>query len=286
MSTITATTAVPAHSLRRSHRLLIGLGLFSIAGAGVVTLAPPIAVALGNSGQPSFPVIAATGAALILLAGAFLAYVGRVLGFGRAWLMLAVLSDAALLVYKFVVVPVSFYSTTFTLGPYFSIDPNQPGVLGWVGLGSFISLAVVVVLARGIFGRSSAAAKAGPDGSHPRRRVQPGVLIALVAIVGVAALCLLPALAFTVEIGGSFEVGAVIGVVGGLVPLLGVVWLVSTSGAFMTASWRAEDVRDVTVISAFLWVALALLLIVHILWVVYMGVLAHLLPFKTVTQGK
>ena len=67
---------------------------------------------------------------------------------------------------------------------------------------------------------------------------------------------------------------------------LGAIWLAATPGAFAAASWRAGEVRDVTVVTAFLWVALALLLVVHILWVVYMGVLAHLLPFKTVTPGK
>jgi hypothetical protein len=63
MSTITATQ--PRAGGLRSHRLLIGLGLFSIAAVGVVTLAPPIAVSLGNSGQLSFPVMAGSGVVLI-----------------------------------------------------------------------------------------------------------------------------------------------------------------------------------------------------------------------------
>jgi dolichol kinase len=112
-----STTAIAARSagLTRSRRIVLGFALFSIAGTGVVTLAPAIAAQQGSGGQPSFEVIAATGAALILLAGLFLGYVGRVLGLGRAWLLMAIVSNGSLLVYRFVVVPVSMYKTTFDL---------------------------------------------------------------------------------------------------------------------------------------------------------------------------
>jgi energy-converting hydrogenase Eha subunit A len=272
----TTAIAAPSAGLTRSRRIVLGFALFSIAGTGVVTLAPAIAAQQGSGGQPSFEVIAATGAALILLAGLFLGYVGRVLGLGRAWLLMAVVSNGALLVYRFVVVPVSMYKTTFYLG-FLSSDPNQPGTVLSMAVASALALAATVVVARFLFGHPHI-----PSGSAERRRFRRSVVLPIVIALGVAlpfiGVCLLVCV-----FGAMFELGTVVTVTGAFLPCwLGALWLLATPGAFTTASWRAGEVRDVTVVTTFLWVALALLLIVHILWVVYMGVLVHLLPFKTV----
>jgi hypothetical protein len=271
-----STTAIAAStsSLSRSRRILIGLALFSIAGTGVVTVAPAIAVQQGSGGEPSFEVIAATGVALILLAGLLLAYVGRVLGLGGAWLTLAVVSNAALLIYRFMVVPVAMYKTTYYLG-WFSQDPDQPGVLVGMIVGPVIAMGAIIVAARFLFGNPHLAERG-------HRRLSPGGLICLV-VLGVLAVPFVAILGLSALFGSGFEVSTVVAVTGAFIPCwLGLVWLFAAPAAFSAASWRAREVRDVTVVTAFLWVALALLLIVHILWIVYMVAMAHLLPFKTV----
>jgi hypothetical protein len=271
----TTTLAAPASSyLRRSTRILLGLGLFSIAATGVVTVAPAIAVQQGSGGQPSFEVIAATGVALIALAGLLLTYVGRRLGLGGAWLVLAVLSNAALLAYRFVVVPVSMYQTTFYLG-WFSQDPNQREVLIAMAVGPVLAMGMILVAARYLAGNPRLSSVSVPRW-HPSR-------VRAIAVAAAAALPLACVFALGSTFSSFFEVSTVTAAVGSFLPcMLAALWLLTTPMAFSAASWRAGDVGDVTVVTAFLWVALALLLIVHILWVVYMVALAHLLPFKTV----
>src|ERR1017187_2725700 len=81
----TTAIAAPVSGLSRSRRIVLGFALFSIAGTGVVTVAPAIAVEQGSGGQPSFAVVAGTGAALTRLRGPLPAYVGRARGLGGAW---------------------------------------------------------------------------------------------------------------------------------------------------------------------------------------------------------
>jgi hypothetical protein len=282
----TTAIAAPSAGLTRSRRIVLGFALFSIAGTGVVTLAPAIAAQQGSGGQPSFEVIAATGAALILLAGLFLGYVGRVLGLGRAWLLLALLSNGALLAYRFVVVPISFYSTTFTLGPYFSLDPNYPGAYGLIALLGLAALSLVVFMTYTVIRLLaldvSAPRPAAPASGHRLRLRNLLVALAITAVIVLA----LPFLGAGALYSLGMEVPTVARVAGPCLAGLALAWLLGNAGALHTASARAHEVRDVTVVTTFLWVALALLLIVHILWVIYMGVLVHLLPFRTVTQGK
>jgi hypothetical protein len=283
MTTLTTAVAAPASHLRRSHRLLIGLGLFSIAGAGVVTVSPAIAVQQGSGGQPSFPVVAATGVVLILLTGLFLLLVGRVLGLGGAWLLAATVSNAALIAYRFVVVPVSMYKTTYYLGS-FSTDPNQRSTLVWMGVFPVLVLGVLLILSRLLAGHPNLA----PAAARPRRQWRTATEIAIAVAAGVAIPVVL-ILGIGCLVDFQFEWGTVVAVTGGFLPCwLAAIWLFTTPAAFRAASWRASDVRDVTVVTASLWVALALLLAIHILWVVYVVAMAHLLPFKTVvpTSGK
>jgi hypothetical protein len=187
---------------------------------------------------------------------------------------MATVSNAALLVYRCVVVPVSMYKTTFYLG-WFSQDPNQTGTLVSMIVGPVIASGAIIGAARFLFGNPHLAERG-------HRRLSPGGLICLV-FGGVLAVPFVGILGLSALIGSGFEVSTVVAVTGASLPCwLGALWLLATPGAFAAASWRAAEVRDITVVTAFLWVALALLLIVHILWIVYMGVLAHLLPFKTV----
>lgn len=270
----TTALAAPASGLSRSRRLLFGLALFSIAGTGVITVAPAVAAQEGSGGQPSFAALALTGAALIVLAGLLLACVGRVLGLGGAWLTLAVVSNAVLLVYRFIAVPVAMYKTTYYLG-WFSQDPDQTGTLVAMVVGPVIAMGAIIVAARFLFGNPHLA-------ERNRRRLTPGGLIS-VLVLATLALPVVGVLGLWALFGSQFELTTVLPITGAFLPCwLGLVWLFTAPAAFSTASWRASEVRDVTVVTAFLWVALALLLIVHVLWVVYMVAMAHLLPFKTV----
>jgi uncharacterized membrane protein len=281
----TVTVAQPRAGALRSPRLLIGLGLFSLGGFGVVTLAPAIAVAEGSGSQPDFPLIAGTGAALILIAGIFLAQVGRVLGLGRAWLLLAALSNAALITYRFVVVPTSFYATTFTLGPYFALDPNSVAGFACIALVGVVAAALVVLVTYAMV-HPRARNATTPDrrtSNRMARRVR-NLLTALV--VAVALIVSLPFLGMGVVYTGAMEIPTALRVAGACVPGLAIAWLFAGAGSLATASARPGEIRDASAVAALLWVSLALLLIIHVLWVVYMGVLIHLMPFKTVTQTK
>lgn len=270
----TTAIAAPSSGLSRSRRIVLGLALFSVAATGVVAVAPAIGVSQGSGGQPNFEVIAATGVALILLTGFFLAYVGRVLGLGGAWLLMATVSNGALLTYRFLVVPVALYKTTFYLG-WFSQDPDQSGVLVGMIVGPVLAMGAVIVAARFLYGNAHL-----EERGH--RRLSPGGLLCLV-VAGVVGLPFVGILSLSALFGSGFEVSTVVAVTGAFLPCgIGAAWLLTTPAAFRAASWHAREVRDVTVVTSFLWVALALLLIVHILWVIYMVALAHLLPFKTV----
>ena len=72
MTTQSIPNVASGRQLAASHRLLVGLALFTVAAGGTAALAPALAVQAGQGGQPSFLIIAATGVALILLTGPFL----------------------------------------------------------------------------------------------------------------------------------------------------------------------------------------------------------------------
>lgn len=261
------TTAVP--------RLLAGLALLGVAMAGTAAVAPGLALGTGAGGDPGYAVIAVTGVAMILLSSLFLAYAGRVIGLGLAWLALALVTNALLLVGKFVLAPFAYYRTTFVEGDPFASVQSQ-GYFPILAAGLLIvSAAVLGVLYA--WSRGSVTRALGPEAALRRPEVVFTLLVATGALgVPVLVLNSLSLIGYGLTL--TFATG-------GLAVLVALLALATGAWSFGEAARTSVSMRDTAVVTAAAWLALSLLLVYHVVWVVFMSVLVSLWPLKTVAPS-
>ncbi|MQA85241.1 MAG: hypothetical protein GEV03_11605 [Streptosporangiales bacterium] len=123
--------------------------------------------------------------------------------------------------------------------------------------------------------------RAALDVSRPPRRL--AVVVAVAAAVFVAgavvlAALILPALAGLFYLRWVFSSGVSLLIAAALVLAVAL-----ATRVFASAADRAVLVRDVTVLTSFFWLSLALLALYHLLWVVYLLVLVTVWPLRVVT---
>ncbi|HXM56265.1 MAG TPA: hypothetical protein VOB72_12810 [Candidatus Dormibacteraeota bacterium] len=255
-------------------RLLAGLGLLGVAMTGTAVVAPGLARA-GGGDQPDYAAIAGTGLVMILLSSLFLAYAGRVVGLGLAWLGLAAVTNALVLAGKFVLVPYGFYQTTFVQGDLLMnvTSSDYFPVLGG-------ALFVVYATALGVlyaWQHNWVDRQLAGDARAPGRReglvVALTIALALTPIVAIAGLWLLGY--------GLFLATAT----GGVAVLLGLAAAVAGAATMARAGGDSVSVRSTAVITSAFWLVLSLLLVYHVVWVVFMTVLVGIWPLKVVAPS-
>src|SRR5262245_61681812 len=126
-------------------RLLTGLALLGVAMIGTAVVGPGLALRTSGADHPDYLVIAGTGVVMITLSSLFLAYASRVIGLGVAWLGLALLSNALILVGKVVLAPFAFYQTTFVAGDPF-MNVQSPAFFPTLAAGVFVAQAAALGL--------------------------------------------------------------------------------------------------------------------------------------------
>lgn len=265
--------------------LAVALVIFGLAGSAVAVTVP--ALFATGAEAPGFAVFLAAGVAAILLTAGLFYYVDRLgMGFGKTALALAAGYNALIAAVKLGVAPAAMYEANRNQS--FSIlggDPNSPLYYAVVG-------AVVLVLYLAVFRVMYALFK-----RRFRRRAEQteradawaanqGILLAVLVVAVVAILAVFvssgvlflvvaaPVYSYLVYVFATF--GAVIALALGLAAVL-------AYKTFDEVEKRAARLGDATLLANFFWLGLALLLLYHAMWAVFLLALVSIWPFRTYT---
>lgn len=256
--------------------LVLALGMLSLAMTATAVIAPQIALRTSSGSDPNYAVIAGTGLTVILLSSLFLAYARRVLGLGLAWLALALLTNALVVAAKFILAPIALYQTTFVLGQW--PDVTTPDFLRTLAVSLTLAYAAVIGVVYAYLRRR--VKRVLPEGE--RRRGRRPLLVSLLRVLAFVLGGLL-ILGLGLEL--SWYGVDVATATGGAAILVIVAALVTGSAAAWEATRTSISLRNVTVLSAAFWLALAMILVYHAVWVVLMTILVTLWPLKTVSPS-
>jgi hypothetical protein len=257
----------PAQSVpRRPWLILVASGL-----ASLVALLVLISLAKGDPTDvpptwlfaASGIVVAGVGGSAVWLASMQSRLVPRsAIALGAAFACIGIV--------KFALAPLGFFKETRgrTIEMFFS----QQGMIVTAGL---VVLALYVVAIRVI--RQVARSRLG-DGPRMRLWALGGVLLGLVAIGYAVPIAFLLAegpyfylnFVFTSVVGGGLTIG--------LMAAIGLV-----AGAFLTAEDRAQVLAQASMLATAGWIAIAFVVLLHALWVVFMLTLVAVWPLRTVT---
>jgi len=257
-------------------RLLTGVSLLGVAMTGTAALAPGLAWRAGGLDHPDYLMIAGIGLVMIALSSLFLTYVARVLGLGAAWLGLALLSNALILVGKFVLAPPAFYRTTFVQGDLF-LDVQSPTFFPLLAAGVCVVQAGVLALLYA-WARGRVTIALGPGQGAFR---QANLVAALITVGFTLGACVFAASSLSL-IGYALVVAGTTGAAAAVVVLLA---MGAGGAALHVAAGRSISVRDAAVVTSAFWLALSMLLVYQVVWVVFMTVLVSMWPLKVVAQS-
>ncbi len=264
--------------------LAVALTLFGLAGSVVMATAPVLFI---RPERPGFAVFLVTGVAAIGLTAVLFGYVyGLGMGFGGTVLVLAAGYNALIAAVKLGLAPAALYQANREQSFDASIgDPNS--LWFYLGVGSGILLLYLLVFGvmyrvfRRRFRRRSLTSEAPQQqrGRWSRRTL----IIAVVAGVAFAASFLwimpalyvgLPTLSYLVYIFSTFGVAITLALI------LAAVLAYKT---FDEVEKRAVRLGDATILASFFWLGLALILLYHVMWVVFLLTLVSIWPFQTYT---
>jgi hypothetical protein len=270
--------------LKRFSTLAVALTLFGLAGSVVMATVPGLFI---RPERPGFAVFLVTGVAAIGLTAVLFGYVyGLGMGFGSTVLVLAAGYNALIAAVKLGLAPAALYQANREEAFDASMgDPN--GLWFYLGVGSGVLLLYLLVfwvmysVFRRRFRRRSLTSEPPPEqrGRWSRRTL----IIAVVAGVAFAASFLwimpalyvgLPTLSYLVYIFSTFGVAITLALI------LAAVLAYKT---FDEVEKRAVRLGDATILASFFWLGLALILLYHVMWVVFLLTLVSIWPFRTYT---
>jgi hypothetical protein len=267
--------------------LVIALTLFGLAGSVVVVTIPRF---FAYSQQPTFLVFLGAGVAVIILTAGLFGYIDRLgLGFGKTVLVLAAGYNALIAAVKLGLAPAALYEANQERSFDASLaDPNSLWFYLAVGSGVLLLYALVFRVMYGVFKRRFRR-REREIGSPPERggrwagRRRP-ILIALV-VVSVALLASflwvmpivfvgLPTLSYLTYVFSTF---------GAAIALALILAAVLAYKTFARVEQRAIHLKDATLLASFFWLGLALIVLYHAMWAVFLLTLVSIWPFRTYT---
>ena len=270
--------------LKRFSTLIVALALFGLAGSVVVATVPRLFI---GPVRPEFTVFLLAGMAAIVLTAGLFGYVYWLgIGFGSTVLVLAAGYNVLIAAVKLGLAPAALYQANREQAFDASMgDPN--GLWFYLGVGSGVLLLYLLVFGvmyrvfRRRFRRRSLTSDAPPEqrGRWSRR----AIVIGAVACVAFAASFLwvmpalyvgLPALSYLVYTFSTFGVAITLALI------LAAVLAYKT---FDEVEKRAVRLGDATLLASFFWLGLALILLYHVMWVVFLLTLVSIWPFQTYT---
>ena len=270
--------------LKRFPTLVVALALFGLAGSVIMVTVPRLF--MGPLG-PEFVIFLVAGVAAIVLTAILFGYVYSLgMGFGRTVLVLAAGYNALIAVVKFGLAPAALYQSNREQAFEASVsDPNS--VWFFLGIGSGVLLLYLLVFGvmytvfRRRFRRRSLPSEPPPQqgGRWSRGQIVVGV-VACVAFVASFLWLLplvyvgLPTLSYLVYIFSTF---------GAAIALALILAAYLAYKTFDEVEKRAVRLGDATLLAGFFWLGLALIVLYHVMWVVFLLTLVSMWPFQTYT---
>jgi MFS family permease len=264
--------------------LMVALVLFGLVGSAVMAAVPGL---LAGPVRPEFTVFLVSGVAAIVLTAGFFAYIYRLgMGFGRTVLVLAAGYNTLIAAVKLGLAPAALYQANREQA--FDAAYGDPNDLWfYLGVGSGVLLLYVLVFGvmysvfRRRFKRRSLPSEPPPEQSG--RWSNRSVVVGAVVIVAFAAsfLWIMP----VVYVGFPtfsylFYIFSTFGVV---ITLALVLAAFLAYKGFDEVEKRAVRLGDATLLASFFWLGLALILLYHVMWVVFLLTLVSIWPFQTYT---
>jgi hypothetical protein len=270
-----------------STKLFPPLILLSLASYGVVQLTP-LLIRNTSATQPATWQLVLVGVGIILFSSVFLAYAAKLIGLTRGWLFLGVLFSSCMVITKFILIPEALYSQVFTL-KYGGFNPNDAGGYFLIALVLFIVYAAIFLFAYAHYSKKVAFAlenKQPVKDAGPKSMAMIAILIllGLIAVLGsgAGAILLFPML----FLGGPVDYINYALAGGGIILVMTTVMTIILSLKYLEhASNKAIENKDATILAVTFWVGLSFILVYHVLWVIFMGVLLALWPFKTISPS-
>src|SRR5919107_2503043 len=270
--------------LKRFPTLIVALALFGLAGSAVMVMVPRLF--MGPLG-PEFRIFLVAGVAAIVLTAGFFGYVYRLgIGFGRTVLVLAAGYNALIAAVKFGLAPAALYQANREQAFEASVsDPNS--LWFFLGIGSGVLLLYLLVFGvmyrvfRRRYRRRSLSTETSPE--QGLRWSGKTLVIAIVACVAFLASFVwvmptfyigLPTLSYLVYTFSTFGVAITLALI--LAAFL-------AYRAFDEVEKRAVRLGDATLLASFFWLGLAVIVLYHVMWVVFLLTLASIWPFRTYT---
>ena len=270
--------------LKRSSTLTVALVLFGLAGSAVMVVVPGF---FAGPVRPEFTVFLVAGVAAIVLSAGFFGYIYRLgMGFGRTVLVLAAGYNALIAAVKLGLAPAALYQANReqAFDAAFG-DPNE--LWFYLGVGSGVLLLYLLVfgvmysLFRRRFRRRSLPSEPPPE--QRSRWSNRTIVVGVVVGVAFAASFLwilpvvyvgFPTFSYLLYIFSTF---------GAAITLALVLAAFLAYKSFDEVEKRAVRLGDATLLASFFWLGLALILLYHVMWVVFLLTLVSIWPFRTYT---
>jgi hypothetical protein len=264
--------------------LTVALVLFGLAGSAVMVAVPGL---FAGPVRPEFTVFLIAGMAAIVLTAGLFGYIYRLgLGFGRTVLVMAAGYNALIAAVKLGLAPAALYQANReqAFDTAFG-DPND--LWFYLGVGSGVLLLYLLVFRvmysvfRRRFRRRSLPSELSPEQSG--RWSNRAIVIGAVAIVAFAASFLwimpvvyvgLPTFSYLFYIFSTF---------GAAITLALILAAFLAYKSFDEVEKQAVRLGDATLLASFFWLGLALILLYHVMWVVFLLTLVSIWPFRTYT---
>jgi hypothetical protein len=270
--------------LKRFPTLIVGLALFGLAGSVVMVTGPGL---FAGPERPGFAIFLVIGVGAIVLTAVLFGYVYSLgLGFGRTVLVLAFGYNALIAAVKFGLAPAALYQANREQAFDASMgDPNGLGFLLGIGSGVLLLYLLVFWVMYRVF-RRRFRRRALPSETSPEQGLRwssKTIVISIVACVVFAASFLwlmpalyigLPTLSYLAYIFSTFGVAITLALI--LAAFL-------AYRAFDEVEKQAVRLGDATLLASFFWLGLAVIVLYHVMWLVFLLTLVSMWPFRTYT---
>jgi hypothetical protein len=264
--------------------LAVALTLFGLAGSVVVITVPRLFI---RPERPGFAVFLLAGLTAIVLTAGLFGYIYRLgMGLGKTVLVLAAGYNALLAAVKLGLAPAALYQANREQAFDAALaDPNR--VWFYLGVGSGVLLLYLLVFGvmYGVF-RRRFRRRSLPSESPPEQRGRWSnrtIVIGVVVLVAFAASFLwimpvvyvgFPTFSYLLYIFSTF---------GAAITLALILAAVLAYKSFDEVEKRAVRLGDATLLASFFWLGLALIVLYHVMWVVFLLTLVSIWPFQTYT---
>ena len=262
---------------------MVAVVLFGLACSFLLATIPRL---FFRPAQPGFLVFLLAGVAAVVLTAGLFGFIDRLgMGFGRTVLVLAAGYNALIAAVKLGLAPAALYRANSRESFDASVqDPNSLIYYLSVGFGVLLLYVLVFGVMYRLFRRRFRRRSLSSDAPRDRRGVTGRMLVVIVVAVVALAVSLLwvapllyvglPTLSYLVYIFSTFGVAITLALV--LAAFL-------AYRTFDEVEKRAVRLGDATLLATFFWLGLALIVLYHVMWVVFLLTLVSIWPFQTYT---